>query len=109
MAYNEDALRVVGQEVQNPPPLLQVVLGVGAQAPDQVRELDAVTNEEHLQIEAPFAFAFNVTRPGTVACMQPDNINVNVAATNCMVRTGYAACHVHNAMLLALRLHNQGS
>ena len=49
MAHNEDALRVVRQEVQNPPALLKVVLGVGAQAPDEVRELDAITHKEDLQ------------------------------------------------------------
>jgi hypothetical protein len=48
VTYNEDALRVVWEEVQNPPALLEVVLGVGAQAPDQVRELDAIPHKEHL-------------------------------------------------------------
>jgi len=48
VTYNEDALRVVSEEVQNPPALLEVVLGVGAQAPDQVRELDAIPHKEHL-------------------------------------------------------------
>ena len=46
--YNDDALRVVGQEVQDPPALLEVVLGVGPQAPDQVWELDAITHKEDL-------------------------------------------------------------
>lgn len=49
--HNENALRVVGKEVQNPPALLQVVLGVGAKAPHQVRELDAVPDEENLQTQ----------------------------------------------------------
>lgn len=48
-AHNEVGLRVVREEIQNPPTLLQVVLGVGPQTPDQVRELDAIAHKEHLQ------------------------------------------------------------
>lgn len=48
-AYNEDGFRVVCQEVQNPPALLKVVLRVGPQASDEVWELDAISDKEHLQ------------------------------------------------------------
>ncbi len=43
---------MVGEKVQNPPALLEMVLGVGAQAPDQVRELDAIPHKEHLHATA---------------------------------------------------------
>jgi len=42
----------VGEKVQNPPALLEMVLGVGAQTPDQVRELDAIPHKEHLHATA---------------------------------------------------------
>lgn len=41
-------LGVVGQEVKDAPALLDVGLGVGAQAVHQVHKLDAVPDEEHL-------------------------------------------------------------
>ena len=43
-----DRLGVVGEEVQDAPALLDVGLGIGAQAVHQVHELDAVPDEEHL-------------------------------------------------------------
>lgn len=43
-----DGLGVVGQEVEDAPALLDVGLGVGAQAVHQVHKLDAVPDEEHL-------------------------------------------------------------
>ena len=48
-AHNEVGLGVVREEIQNPPSLLQVVLGIGPQTSDQVRKLDPITHKEHLQ------------------------------------------------------------
>jgi hypothetical protein len=39
---------VSSQEVQDPPALLDVVLGVGAQAMHKVRELHPISDEKHL-------------------------------------------------------------
>ena len=46
--YDVDGLGVVGEKVQDAPALLNVGLGVGAQAVHQVHKLDAVPDEEHL-------------------------------------------------------------
>ena len=43
-------LRDVGEEVGNAPALLDVVLGVGFQRMHHVRELHAITDEEHWEI-----------------------------------------------------------
>ena len=41
-------LRDVGEEVGNAPVLLDVVLGVGLERMNHVRELHAIADEEHL-------------------------------------------------------------
>ena len=46
--HNVDRLRVVGEEVQDAPALLDVGLGVGPQGVHQVHKLDPVPDEEHL-------------------------------------------------------------
>lgn len=51
------ALWVVGQEVHDPPALLDVGLGVGPQAVNQVGEHDAVFDEEYLQQQTQSAIS----------------------------------------------------
>jgi hypothetical protein len=49
-------LRVVREEVEGAPALLDVVLGVRPQAVHQVRKLHAVADEEHLNAHAETLF-----------------------------------------------------
>ena len=46
--YDVDRFRVVRQEVQNSPALLDIGLGVGSQSVHQVNKLNAIPDEEHL-------------------------------------------------------------
>jgi len=48
---------------------LEVILGVGAQAPDQVRELDAIPHKEHLHATPKVqAVIYTFTKPDFEVC-----------------------------------------
>ena len=51
-AHHVHGLWHVGKEVSDPPPFLDVVLGVGLQCMNHVWELDAITDEEHRHVVA---------------------------------------------------------
>ncbi len=51
-AHHVHGLGDVGEKVSDAPALLNVVLGVGLQGVDHVRELDAVADKEHREVIA---------------------------------------------------------
>jgi hypothetical protein len=51
-SHHVHGLRVVAEEVSDPPSLLDVVLGVGLQRMNHVGELHAVTDEKHWDVVA---------------------------------------------------------
>jgi hypothetical protein len=56
--HHVERLRVVGEEVRDAPPLLDVVLGVGLEGVNHIGKLDAVADEKHL--ESGFLVHFSV-------------------------------------------------
>jgi len=61
LAYHVHGLWHMREEVSNPPVLLNVVLGVGLQGMNHVRELDAIPDEEDWHV---VAHQIPVTLPG---------------------------------------------
>jgi hypothetical protein len=51
-SHHVHGLGVVAEEVSDPPSLLDVVLGVGLQRMNHVRELHTVTDEKHRDVVA---------------------------------------------------------
>ena len=74
-----EALWVVGEEVEDPPVLLDVRLRVGLQGMDQVWELDPVSNEEHREV-LPTRSKFPRTQDHTMSLLETGPADLPVPA-----------------------------
>ncbi len=71
LTYHVHRLWHMREEVSNPPVLLNVVLGVGLQGMNHVRELDAIPDEEDWHV---VAHQIPVTLPGVELDRKPTRV-----------------------------------
>ena len=71
LTYHVHCLWYMREEVSNPPVLLNVVLGVGFQGMNHVRELDAIPDEEDWHV---IAHQIPVTLPGVELDRKPTRV-----------------------------------